>query len=161
MLPAEAAALDLRTTRGFSRTSRFAGVRSVAVRTGIDSGTKPAAARLGLEGTVFPILAAVSFCHFLNDLVQSLLPAIYPILKQNFALDFGQVGLLTLTFQLTASLLQPVIGLYTDRTPLPYSLPLGMGATLLGLPAALGRADLRLPAHGRGLDRARIVGLPP
>ena len=87
----------------------------------------------GTEGTVFAILAAVSFCHFLNDLVQSLLPAIYPILAHDFALDFGQIGLLTLTFQLTASLLQPMIGLYTDRRPLPYSLPLGMGATLCGL----------------------------
>jgi FSR family fosmidomycin resistance protein-like MFS transporter len=126
----------------------------VAVRTGIDSGTKPAAARLGLEGTVFPILVAVSFCHFLNDLVQSLLPAIYPILKQNFALDFGQVGLLTLTFQLTASLLQPVIGLYTDRTPLPYSLPLGMGATLLGL-LLLSVA----PTFGFLLMAAALIGL--
>jgi MFS transporter, FSR family, fosmidomycin resistance protein len=83
--------------------------------------------------TAFAVLAAISVCHFLNDLVQSLLPAVYPILKQSFALDFGQVGLITLTFQLTASLLQPVVGLYTDHNPLPYSLPLGMGSTLIGL----------------------------
>lgn len=85
------------------------------------------------ERTAFAVLAAISVCHFLNDLVQSLLPAVYPILKQSFALDFAQVGLITLTFQLTASLLQPVVGLYTDRNPLPYSLPLGMGSTLIGL----------------------------
>jgi len=84
-------------------------------------------------GTAFTVLAAISFCHFLNDLVQSLLPAIYPLLKQSFALDFGQIGLITLTFQLTASLLQPFVGLYTDRRPLPYSLAFGMGSTLIGL----------------------------
>lgn len=84
-------------------------------------------------GTVVAVLAAVSFGHFLNDLMQALLPAVYPILKPHFDLDFSQIGLLTLTFQLTASLLQPLVGLYTDATPLPYSLPLGMGSTLLGL----------------------------
>jgi FSR family fosmidomycin resistance protein-like MFS transporter len=82
---------------------------------------------------VFPILAAISFCHLLNDLVQSLLPAVYPMLKSSFHLDFGQIGLITLTFQVTASLLQPVVGLYTDRHPKPYSLPIGMGFTLVGL----------------------------
>ena len=85
------------------------------------------------ERTAFTVLGAISVCHLLNDMVQSLLPAIYPILKQSFALDFGQIGLITLTFQLTASLLQPVVGLYTDRTPQPYSLPLGMAFTLAGL----------------------------
>jgi MFS transporter, FSR family, fosmidomycin resistance protein len=83
--------------------------------------------------TVFTILAAISFCHLLNDLVQSLLPAIYPLLKTAFRLDFGQIGLITLTNQLTASLLQPVVGFYTDRKPQPYSLTTGMGITLLGL----------------------------
>ncbi len=85
------------------------------------------------EGTVFTILAAISFSHLLNDLVQSLLPAIYPILKTSYHLDFAKIGLITLTYQLTASLLQPLIGLYTDRRPQPYSLPFGMGFTLLGL----------------------------
>jgi MFS transporter, FSR family, fosmidomycin resistance protein len=83
--------------------------------------------------TVFPILAAISFCHLLNDMMQSLLPAIYPILKSNYGLSFGQVGLLTFTFQFTASLLQPVVGLYTDHHPKPYSLAAGMGVTLVGL----------------------------
>jgi len=85
------------------------------------------------EGTVFTILAAISFSHLLNDLVQSLLPAIYPILKASYHLDFAKIGLITLTYQLTASLLQPLIGLYTDRRPKPYSLPFGMGFTLVGL----------------------------
>ncbi len=81
----------------------------------------------------FPVLYAISFAHLLNDMIQSLLPAIYPILKENYALDFGQVGLITLAFQITASLLQPLVGTYTDRRPLPYSLAAGMGATLCGL----------------------------
>lgn len=82
---------------------------------------------------VFSILAAISFCHFLNDMVQSLIPAIYPILKSSFHLDFAQLGLITFTFQLTASLLQPFVGAYTDRRPRPYSLAIGMGCTLVGL----------------------------
>ena len=83
--------------------------------------------------TAFPILAAISVCHLLNDMMQSLLPAIYPMLKRNYGLDFGQIGVLTFTFQFTASVLQPMIGFYTDRRPLPYSLPAGMGFTLSGL----------------------------
>jgi len=86
-----------------------------------------------LHRTVFPVLLAVSFCHLLNDLIQSLLPAIYPILKDSYSLSFAQVGYITLAFQMTASLLQPVVGLYTDRRPVPYSLPVGMGCTLAGL----------------------------
>jgi FSR family fosmidomycin resistance protein-like MFS transporter len=85
------------------------------------------------EQAVFTILAAISFCHLLNDMMQSLIPAIYPILKDSFRLDFGQLGLITLTNQLTASILQPIIGYYTDRKPMPYSLPVGMAFTLAGL----------------------------
>jgi FSR family fosmidomycin resistance protein-like MFS transporter len=85
------------------------------------------------QRAVFPILAAISFSHLLNDMVQSLLPAIYPILKQVFRLDFTQVGMITLTYQLTASLLQPLIGWYTDRRPKPFALPVGMAFTLVGL----------------------------
>jgi FSR family fosmidomycin resistance protein-like MFS transporter len=81
----------------------------------------------------FVILGAITFCHLLNDVMQALLPAIYPMLKSGFALSFGQIGLLTLIFQVTASLLQPMIGLYTDRRPQPYSLPLGMACSLLGM----------------------------
>jgi len=83
--------------------------------------------------TAFPILATLSFCHLLNDMIQSLLPAIYPLLKSSFALDFGQIGLITLTFQFTASLLQPMVGMLTDRHPKPFSLAIGMTSTLVGL----------------------------
>src|SRR5580698_4363523 len=85
------------------------------------------------EGTLLRVLAAVSFCHLLNDMMQSLLPSIYPILKSSFHLNFSQIGLLTLVFQITASLLQPFIGHFTDRRPMPYSLPLGMTTSLIGL----------------------------
>lgn len=85
------------------------------------------------SSTVLPIILALSFCHMLNDLMQSLIPAIYPILKANLALSFGQIGLITLVFQGTASILQPLVGLYTDRRPQPFSLVLGMGFTLTGL----------------------------
>ncbi len=80
-----------------------------------------------------PILLSLSFCHLLNDLIQSLIPALYPLLKAEFNLDFTQIGLITLAFQLTASLLQPTVGFYTDKRPQPYSLALGMGSTLIGL----------------------------
>lgn len=81
----------------------------------------------------FSVLGAISFCHMLNDMLQALLPAVYPILRGNFDLSFAQVGLLTFVYQLTASLWQPLIGLYTDRRPLPYSLPFGMASSLAGL----------------------------
>ena len=83
--------------------------------------------------TAFAVLTAISFCHLLNDMMQSLLPAIYPMLKSSFGLDFVHVGLITFTYQLTASLLQPLVGLYTDHRPQPYSLATGMGFTLTGL----------------------------
>jgi FSR family fosmidomycin resistance protein-like MFS transporter len=83
--------------------------------------------------TVFPILFAISFSHLLNDTIQSLIPAIYPIVKSSFSLTFTQIGLITLTFQMAASLLQPFVGLYTDRKPQPYSLAVGMGFSLTGL----------------------------
>ncbi len=92
---------------------------------------KPAAA--AAEKTVLPIILATSFCHMLNDIMQSMISAIYPMLKADFNLDFWQIGLLTLAFQCTASLLQPIIGTITDRKPFPYSLPIGMGSTFLGL----------------------------
>ena len=84
-------------------------------------------------GTAMAVLTAVSASHFLNDMIQSLLPAVYPLLKTSYALDFGQIGLITLVFQVTASLLQPVVGTFTDRRPTWFSLPLGMGFTLCGL----------------------------
>lgn len=85
------------------------------------------------ERVAFRVLAALSVCHLLNDMLQSVIPAVYPILKTSYHLDFGQIGLITLASQLTSSLLQPVVGSYTDRRPMPYSLALGMGFTLTGL----------------------------
>jgi MFS transporter, FSR family, fosmidomycin resistance protein len=81
----------------------------------------------------YKVLFAISVCHLINDMLSSLLPAIYPLLKDSFNLSFAQVGLITLTYQTTASLLQPMIGFYTDKRPRPFSLPVGMGATLIGL----------------------------
>src|SRR5215472_2485177 len=91
--------------------------------------TRPSAA----EGTTFIVLFAVSFCHLLNDMMQALLPAIYPSLKAQFHLSFAQIGFVTLAFQCTASQLQPAVGFYADKRPLPYSLPFGMLFTLSGL----------------------------
>ncbi|MEP6882217.1 MAG: MFS transporter [Dokdonella sp.] len=112
-----------------------------------ESSTKVAVA------TAFPILATLSFCHLLNDMIQSLIPAIYPLLKSTFELDFGQIGLITLTFQFTASLLQPMIGALTDRHPKPYSLAIGMGSTLIGL-LLLSRA----PSFSILLIAAALIG---
>ena len=85
------------------------------------------------EGTAVAVLAGISLSHLLNDTVQALVPAIYPMLKAAFSLSFAQVGLMTLAQQLTASVLQPLVGLYTDRRPMPYSLVVGMTFTLVGL----------------------------
>jgi MFS transporter, FSR family, fosmidomycin resistance protein len=122
------------------------------------STTSTAAAALTREtaranGANFRVLAAISAAHMINDMMQSLILAIYPILKGEFALSFGQIGLITLTYQLTASLFQPLVGLYTDRKPVPYSLPFGMGFTLLGL-LLLGFA----PSFGFVLLAAALVG---
>src|ERR1700744_4969433 len=106
------------------------------------------------DKTIYRVLIAVSFCHLLNDTMQSLIPSIYPILKSSFHLNFGQIGLLTLTFQMTASILQPFIGHFTDRKPLPYSLPMGMVFTLAGL-LLLAVA----PSFGLLLLAASLIGM--
>ncbi|MDA8087261.1 MAG: MFS transporter [Nitrospiraceae bacterium] len=107
----------------------------------------------GESRTGFRVLGAISFSHFLNDTMQSLILAIYPLLKGKFQLNFAQIGLITLSYQLTASLLQPLVGLYTDHHPKPYSLTLGMGCTLVGL-LLLGVA----PSYGWVLLAAALVG---
>lgn len=107
-------------------------IKAVNVNLKVSTGSAPASAG-GIQKTAFRILSAISLTHFLNDMIQSLILAIYPLLKSNYALSFAQVGLITLTFQFTASVLQPVVGLYTDRYPKPYSLFCGMGITLTGL----------------------------
>jgi FSR family fosmidomycin resistance protein-like MFS transporter len=89
--------------------------------------------RFGKNETVYFVLTSVAVCHLLNDSMASLLPSMYPMFKSLLHLSFGQVGLIALTNQLTASLLQPMVGLYTDRHPKPFSLPIGLGSTLIGL----------------------------
>lgn len=86
-----------------------------------------------VQQTVLSILLALSFTHLLNDTLQSLIPAIYPLVKDSLKLNFTQVGLITFTFQLSASILQPLVGLFTDKRPQPYSLAIGMTFTLIGL----------------------------
>src|SRR3712207_5817216 len=88
----------------------------------------PAASR-----PLMPVLAALSGAHLLNDLIQSMIPAIYPVIKETYNLDFAQIGFITLAFQVTSSILQPLLGYLTDRRPWPYAMMAGMGATLLGL----------------------------
>ncbi|WP_043829014.1 MFS transporter [Muricoccus aerilatus] len=106
---------------------------ALATSTSAPAATAPGNTGGSAGGTAFTVLLSLSFCHLLNDMIQSLVPALYPILKANYALDFGQIGLITLAFQFTASLLQPLVGLVTDRRPMPYSLPVGMASTLVGL----------------------------
>ncbi|MEA3106524.1 MAG: transporter, family, fosmidomycin resistance protein [Gammaproteobacteria bacterium] len=105
------------------------------------------------ETTRFKVLGAISFSHFLNDMIQSLIIAIYPLLKGEFALSFMQIGSITLTYQLFASVLQPLIGIYTDKHPKPYSLSVGMGFTLVGL-VTLAWA----PNYAAVLGAAALVG---
>ena len=107
------------------------------------------------QKTVMPILFTISFAHLLNDTMQSVIPAIYPLLKDNYQLSFTQIGMITFTFQLTASLLQPVVGFYTDKTPRPYSLAIGMlfslaGLVLLSLAAGYGVVLLAVGLVGVG-----------
>lgn len=104
--------------------------------------------------TAFAVLGAISVAHLMNDMIQSILLAIYPMLKDSFSLSFAQIGLITLVYQLAASLLQPFIGFYTDRNPKPYSLPVGMGFTLAGLLLLLSVA----PSFGWLLVAAVLVG---
>ncbi|QIE54447.1 MFS transporter [Pikeienuella piscinae] len=104
-------------------------------------------------GATFSILLAISICHLVNDVMQSLLAAIYPMLKAEFSLDFWHIGLLTLCFQFTASLLQPLVGLVIDRKPMPWSLPVGMAATMCGL-ALLAAA----PRYGLLICGAALIG---
>jgi len=101
----------------------------------MDAATGNAKARIAddRDATVFGVILAISFCHLINDMMQSLLPAIYPNLKAQFGLNFGQIGLVTLAYQLTASLLQPLVGLYADRRPTPLALPGGTLFSLAGL----------------------------
>jgi MFS transporter, FSR family, fosmidomycin resistance protein len=117
------------------------------------SAAKTSAAKTA-AGPAYIVLGGISFSHFLNDTMQSLIPSVYPIFKESYALDFAQIGLITLAFQFTASLLQPVVGHFTDRKAQPFSLAVGMGSTFFGL-------LLLSVAHRYGviLVAAALVGL--
>ena len=124
--------------RNEEESETTASLTGIDMQTSIDKGAfppseTPAATAPAVQRTVYSVLGAISFSHLLNDMIQSLILAIYPMLKDNFSLSFGQIGLITLTYQITASLLQPLVGIYTDKHPKPYSLPVGMGFTLAGL----------------------------
>src|SRR6202049_2336403 len=111
-----------------------------------EQASEPKTDSASADGTVFSVILAISFCHLLNDMMQSLLPAIYPDLKSNFGLNFGQIGIVTLVYQMTASILQPVVGLYADRRPTPLALPGGTLFSLAGLVVLsieIGRASCR------------------
>jgi MFS transporter, FSR family, fosmidomycin resistance protein len=97
------------------------------------SDVPPLSRAMASTGPAYIVLAGISFSHFLNDIMQSLIASIYPMLKVAYALDFGQIGMITLAFQFTASLLQPVIGHFTDKKARPFSLSIGMGFTFFGL----------------------------
>src|SRR5258707_4054789 len=106
------------------------------------------------EKTVFKILLTISFCHLLNDTIQSLMPPIYPLLQRTFHFNYWQVGRIALTSQMTASILQPLVGLYTDRRPKPYSLAVGIGITMIGL-----LTFAMAPSYGTILAAAALVGI--
>jgi MFS transporter, FSR family, fosmidomycin resistance protein len=105
--------------------------RNLAVPVASPDVTPRAAAKAA--GPAYIVLAGISVSHFLNDTMQSLIASVYPILKDNYALDFAQIGMITLAFQFTASLLQPAVGHFTDKKPQPFSLAIGMGSTFFGL----------------------------
>src|ERR1043166_7986011 len=95
--------------------------------------TSAASMNAAATGPAYLVLGGISLSHFLNDTMQSLIPSVYPILKAAYALDFTQIGIITLAFNFTSSLLQPVVGIVTDRRAQPFSLAVGMGSTFLGL----------------------------
>ena len=133
-----------------ARVSRSGSVQSEPSLGRLTSPLTPPAA----SQTAMLVLVAVSLSHGLNDVIQSLVPAIYPVLKQQFSLNYGEIGLITLVFQMTASLLQPLVGLFTDRYPKPFSLPVGMSVTLCGL-LLLAYA----PSYGVLLVAASLIGV--
>ena len=121
----------------------------------IDAVPQRAVQATGMPTTaVFPILFALSFCHLLNDMMQSLISALFPMIKADFNLDYTQIGMITLAFQLTASLLQPLVGTITDKRPMPYSISIGMGSTLIGL-VLLSQAH----SYGALIFAAAMVGI--
>ena len=121
--------------------------------------TAPSASKQG-GGAGLCRAGGISFSHFLNDTMQSLIPSVYPILKASYALDFAQIGMITLAFQFTASLLQPVVGHFTDRKAQPFSLAIGMGFDLLRPAAAQRRAAISGDPDRGGAGRPGLGGVP-
>ena len=118
------------------------------------------AAKAAAAGPAYIVLAGISFSHFLNDTMQSLIASVYPILKDSYALDYAQIGLITLAFQFTASLLQPVVGHFTDKKAQPFSLAIGMGFTFFGCCCSAWRINTRSFWSRRrwsGLDRRCFI----
>src|SRR5262249_31322606 len=107
--------------------------RSLTSGATLAAAAMPSRAATYAISTTFSVILSLSFCHLLNDMMQSLVPALYPILKSSYALTFSQVGLITLAFQFTAPMLHPLVGIYTARHPQPYSLTVGISLTLIGL----------------------------
>ncbi len=118
------------------------------------------AAQAASSGPAYAVIGGLSFSHFLNDTMQSLIPSVYPILKANYALDFTQIGLITLAFNFTTSLLQPVVGIVTDRKPQPYSLAIGMFFTFAGLIMLSVASQFELHSACGGDRRLRLGGVP-
>ena len=116
-------------------------------------------AKAAAAGPAYVVLAGISFSHFLNDTMQSLIASIYPILKDAYALDFAQIGMITLAFQFTASLLQPLVGHFTDKKAQPFSLSIGMGFTFFGLLLLSVAHHYRDHPDRRGAGRARLGGV--
>src|SRR5258706_1634554 len=112
------------------------------------------------EGATFSIILALSFSHFLNDTMQSLVPALYPMLKDSYGLSFAQIGLITLTMQVTSSFLQPMVGLFADHRPQPYSLAVGMGVTFIGLLLLARAARFFVPLPRAALGRNGACRVP-
>ena len=110
--------------------------------------------------TSFKVLGAISLSHLLNDMIQSLITAIYPLLQSEFSLTFVQIGMITLTFQLASSLLQPIVGYWTDKYPMPWSLPIGMCFTLSGLVLLAMAGSFEAVLLAAALVGNRLVGLP-
>ena len=151
----------------FSRVPRESGQDNLTVGTRFCRMTTEASAPAAVErriaeGAAFSIILALSFSHLLNDMMQSLVPALYPMIKGSYGLSFVQIGLMTTAMQVTSSMLQPIVGLAADHKPQPYSLSVGMGATLIGvLMLGEGRELSHSAPAGLGAGRHRLGGVSP
>ncbi len=113
------------------------------------------------DKTLYSILFAVSFAHLLNDMMQSVIPSIYPLIKDEYGFTFGQIGMITLVFQMTSSLLQPLVGRVADGRPMPYALSAGMVFTLIGIILLFNSQSIRVYHGGCRCHRNGIFYIPP